>query len=227
MTQTMLRARYTPMSNITPISWQDVEDESANDEKIAALNRLISNGSPSERTLWPKELEQYHRHRDHLSTVGPVVLYKDRAVLPVSLHKKALEVLHSAHQGVTSMVSRAVPAVFWPCMQEDIIRARQACSSCDKNTPSQPAAPPKPLPTPSYPFEMIVSDYFSHAGKQFLIIADRYSGWLSIYQGGPDGADSLIKQLKTHFTTFGISDELASDGAGEYVSSKTQRFLKV
>ena len=199
------------MSNITPISWQDVEDESANDEKIAALNRLISDGSPSERTLWPKELEQYHRHRDHLSTVGPVVLYKDRAVLPVSLRKKALEVLHSAHQGVTSMVSRAVPAVFWPCMQEDIIRARQACSSCDKNTPSQPAAPPKPLPTPSYPFEMIVSDYFSNAGKQFLIIADRYSGWLSIYQGGPHGADSLIKQLKTHFTTFGISDKLASD----------------
>ena len=73
---------------------------------------------------------------------------------------------------------------------------------------------------------MIVSDYFSYAGKQFLIIADWYSGWLSIYQGGPDGTDSLIKLLKTHFTTFGISDELASDGTGEYVSGKTQKFLK-
>ena len=214
------------MSNITPISWQDVEEESANDEKIAALNKLISDEPSSERTLWPKELEDYYRYRDHLSTVGPVVLYKDRAVLPVGLRKKALKVLHSAHQGVTSMVSRAVPAVFWPCMQEDIVRARQLCSSCDHNSPSQPAAPPKPLPTPSYPFEMIVSDYFSYAGKQFLIIADRYSGWLSVYQGGPDGADSLIKLLKTHFTTFGISDELASDGAGEYLSHKTQKFLK-
>ena len=214
------------MSSITPISWQDVEEESANDEKMSDLNKFIRDGTPSERALWPAELEEYHRHRDHLSTVGPVVLYKDRAVLPASLHKKALEVLHSAHQGVTSMVGRAVPAVFWPRMQEDIIRARQACSSCDKNTPSQPAAPPKPLPTPSYPFQMIVSDYFSHAGKKFLIIADRYSGWLSVYQGGQDGADSLIKELKTHFTTFGISDELASDGAGEYTSGKTKKFLK-
>ena len=170
------------MSNITPISWQYVEEESANDEKIAALNKLISDESSSERTLWPKELEDYYRYCDHFSTVGPVVLYKDRAVLPVSLRKKALEVLHSDHQGVTSMVSRAVPAVFWPCMQEDIIRARQVCSSCDHNSPSQPAAPPKPLPTPSYPFEMIVSDYYSYAGKQFLIIADRYSGWLSSCQ---------------------------------------------
>ena len=131
------------MSNITPVPWQDVEEESANDEKIAALNKLISDEPSSERTLWPKELEDYYRYCDHFSTVGPVVLYKDRAVLPVGLRKKALEVLHSAHQGVTSMVSRAVPAVFWPCMQEDIVRARQLCSSCDHNSPSQPAAPPK------------------------------------------------------------------------------------
>ena len=124
------------------------------------------------------------------------------------------------------MVSSAAQAVFWPCMQEDIIRTRQACTSCDQNSPSQPAAPPKPLPSPTYPFEMIASDYFSHAGKQFLIVVDRYSGWLSVYQAGPDGAESLIKELKTHFTTFGISSELASDGAGEYVSGKTQKFLK-
>ena len=124
------------------------------------------------------------------------------------------------------MTSRAATAVYWPCMQEDIIRTRQACTSCDKNTPSQPAAPPKPLPSPTYPFEMVASDYFSYAGKQFLIVVDRYSGWLSVYQAGPNGAESLIKELKTHFTTFGISSELASDGAGEYVSGKTQKFLK-
>ena len=47
-----------------------------------------------------------------------------------------------------------------------------------------------------------------------------------VYQAGPDVADSLIQQLKPHFTTFGISSELASDGAGEYISSKTQKFLK-
>ena len=218
--------RVCSMSNPTPISWQDVEDASAKDEVIPALNKLIIAGTPDKKDLWPDALSEYHRHRDHLSTIGPVVLYKGRAVLPASLRKEALEVLHSAHQGVTSMVSRAGPAVFWPCMQEDIIRTRQACTSCDQNSPSQPAAPPKQLPSPTYPFEMIASDYFSHAGKQFLIVVDRYSGWLSVYQAGPNGAESLIKELKTHFTTFGISSELASDGAGEYVAGKTQKFLK-
>ena len=47
-----------------------------------------------------------------------------------------------------------------------------------------------------------------------------------MYQVGPDGAKSLIKELKTHFTRSRISSELASDGAGEYVSGKTYKFLK-
>ena len=176
--------------------------------------------------MWPPELLEYHRHRDHLTTVGPVVLYKDRAIIPAGLRREVLEVLHSAHQGVTGMVSRAMSAVFWPCMQEDITRTRQACTSCDANTPSQPAAPPHPLPTPSYPFEMISSDYFSYAGKHFLIVVDRYSGWLSVYPAGDNGAASLVKELRCHFTTFGISSEIASDGGPEFVATLTQKFLK-
>ena len=116
--------------------------------------------------------------------------------------------------------------MFWPHIQEDILRTRQACSGCKKNDPSQPAAPPKPLPTPAYPFEMIASDYFNHKRKHYLIVVDRYSNWISIYPAGKDGAASLIKELKQHFTTFGISTELASDGRPEYVASATQRFLK-
>ena len=34
------------MSNPTPISWQDVEDASAKDEVILALNKLITAGTP-------------------------------------------------------------------------------------------------------------------------------------------------------------------------------------
>lgn len=117
-------------------------------------------------------------------------------------------------------------AVFWPHMQEDIARTRQACTSCDQNTPTQPAAPPHPLPTPAYPFEMIASDFFSYAGKHFLIVVDRYSGWLSIYPAGNDGAASLIKQLRCHFLTFGISSELSSDGGPELTTASTQKFLK-
>ena len=84
------------------------------------------------------------------------------------------------------MTARAMTAMYWPGMLTDIERKRAACSSCDKSTPSQPSAPPTPLPQPSYPFEQICSDYFSYQGKNYLIIVDRYSAWLSFYGVGEE-----------------------------------------
>ena len=212
------------LTNLTPISWQDLEE--ASDSDSTALRNLVVAGTLTDKSLRPPELLEYHRHRDHLTTAGPVVLYKDRAVVPAGLRREVLQVLHSTHQGVTSMVSRATTAVFWPCMQEDITRTRQVCTGCDANTPSQPVAPPHPLATPSYPFEMVSSDYFTYAGKHFLIVVDRYSGWLSVYPAGSDGAASLVRELRCHFTTLGISSQLSSDGGPEYTAHATQKFLK-
>ena len=64
-------------------------------------------------------------------------------------------------------------------------------------------------------------------GTTALIVVDRYSGWLSVYDvGKKEGAQGLISALKTHFSTFGISMEVASDGGPEYTASETEKFLK-
>ena len=189
---------------------------------------LINNGVPEDRTLWPDSTAtHFFRLRSELSTIGPVVLVGDRVVIPPSLQSEVLEVLHSAHQGTTGMTNRAVSSIYWPGMLADISRTRAACSSCNKSAPSQPSAPPTPLSHPAYPFELICSDYCSLHGRKFLIVVDRYSGWLSVYDAGKtEGAKGLITALKTHFTTFGISMELASDGGPEYTAHATKSFLK-
>ena len=147
--------------------------------------------------------------------------------MPVSLQPETLEILHSAHQGTAGMSARAASSVYWPGMSADISRKRAACTSCDKNTPSQPSAPPAPLPQLAYPFEMICSDYFSLHGKKFLTVVDRYSSWLSVYSvPNGDGARGLIQTLKTHFSTFGISEQLSSDLGPEYVAETTNNFLR-
>ena len=112
-------------------------------------------------------------------------------------------------------------------LHADIERTRQSCHSCDVCTPSQPAAPPTPLPSPAYPFEQICADYFSHGSHKFLVIVDRFSNWISVFKiKKGDGAEVLVKLLRQHFLTFGASSELASDGGLEFVSATTQTFLK-
>ena len=54
---------------------------------------------------------------------------------------------------------------------------------------------------------------------------DRYTNW-PLVERASDGASGLIRSLRNYFSTFGIAEELASDGGPEFTSSLTQEFLK-
>ena len=62
------------------------------------LSDQISNGFPPDKKLLMLELREYYQHRDHLSQVDGVPLYKGRVIIPECLRKFVLETLHSAHQ---------------------------------------------------------------------------------------------------------------------------------
>ena len=124
------------------------------------------------------------------------------------------------------MSARASESVWWPGIQADIERTRRECRSCDVSAPSQPAAPPTPLPSPAYPFEQICADYFSYGGSKYLVIVDRFSNWITVHQVKAGSvAEMLVKLLRKHFLTYGVSVEIATDGGLEFVSSVTQNFL--
>ena len=107
--------------------------------------------------------------------------YKDRIIIPAKLRPQVLETIHAAHQGVSGMISRVEDTVFWPGICTDIIKTRGGCLTCVRDAPSQPAGTPVTPPTPSFPFQFVVGDYFSLAGINYLVLGDRFSGWLSIY----------------------------------------------
>ena len=131
------------------------------------------------------------------------------------------------NSGVSSMSARASESVWWPGIQADIEKTRLECRSCDVSAPSQPAAPPTPLPSPAYPFEQICADYFSFGGHKYLVIVDRFSNWPTVHKvKAGAGAEVLVQRLRNHFLTYGVSKEIATDGGLEFVSSITKTFLK-
>ena len=221
-----LSALSSYTNNIQAITMDRINTASAADPVITSLVNLVQNGCPEEKSVWPTELQSFHKYREDLTTLDSMVLYKGRTVIPANMQSEVLEILHSGHQGVSSMNAIATQSVFWPGMCEAISSVRQACSSCDKVAPSQPASPPWPLPKPNFPFEMICTDYFSFAGKEYYIIVDRYSGWLSVYKANNDGAKDFVRTLKEYFSTFGIALQVTSDGGPQFTSKITQSFFK-
>lgn len=213
------------IQSIQAISWDKLRLTSNSDPDIKLLVETIESGFPAQKDELPAAIRQYHQFRVHLSTIDGVALYKDRVIVPKQLRTDVLTALHSAHHGVTSMTARADTSVFWPGITKDIIKTRTNCSHCDRMAPSQPSAPPTPLVYPEYPFQYICGDFFHHKGQYYLVCVDRYSNW-PIVEKSKGNANDLINSLRRSFVTYGIPDELSSDGGPEFAAKSTETFLK-
>ena len=214
------------VEDVTTVSWALLAEETGKDVVLSKLMEAISEGFSNDH----KELSDYMRYRDSLYTSDGVVLYQDRAVIPSSLRRTILEGLHSAHQGVSSMQSRAQSIVFWPGMTLDIQETRSKCRECNRNAPSQAPMPSIQSTPPLTPFEQIFADFFEYGGHHYLITGDRLSGWTEVFSTPTgsvwSGARGLIACLRSSFATFGVPDELSSDGGPEFAAGVTKNFLE-
>ena len=206
------------------VNWEQVQIATASDEKMLLLLSTIEDGFPEYKHQLPPSIREYHQFKKHLYSSDGVVIYKDRIVIPPSLRPTCLSALHAAHQGTSAMTAKAEASIFWPGITNAIHTTRANCSHCNRMAPSQAALPPTPPTLPEYPFQCICADYFHYQGHNYLVIVDRYSNW-PIVERAEDGATGLIKTLRHTFATYGIPDELSSDGGTEFVSHTTREFL--
>ena len=59
----------------------------------------------------------------------------------------------------------------------------------------------------------------------YMVLVDQYSNW-PIVEKISNGSTGLITSLKRTFSTFGIPEELASDGGPEFTAADTRKFLQ-
>ena len=87
--------------------------------------------------------------------------------------------------------------------------------------------PPLPVASPEYPFQMVCGDYFDVKGKSWLVLVDRFTGWLSLFYYPREASSTdLVKDMKHYFSTFGISEQFSSDSGPQFRSSQFQEFLR-
>ena len=219
------RKQKMEVASATAITLDVVANHTMSDPTMRKLLNTVEEGFPDSVTEMPVELTAYHKLRDHLSSRDGLVTYKRRVVIPTALREEALNFLHAAHQGTSSMTSRAEQCIFWPGITHDIKEKRENCMRCHSTAPSNPNAPPQQITVPEYPFQLICADFFNYRGNPYLIIVDRYSGW-PIVKRAQEGATGLINALKDTINIFGVPEELSSDGGPEFTAAFTKKALK-
>ena len=91
-----------------------------------------------------------------------------------------------------------------------------------------PAGFPVSPPSPDYPFQMIVADYFSLHGHNFLAILDRFTVWNAIVstpQGKFDG-QHLVTIMRDFCATWNIPEHITTDGRPQMKSGVFHKWMK-
>ena len=211
------------------ISWSLLATETAADVSLGPLLRSVEQGKPISSD--DPTLTSLRPICESLYAEEGVLLYQDRVVVPPSLRRRVLQNLHPAHQGTSSMEQRARTIVYWPGISKDIRETREGCADCNRNAPSQAATPPLPSTPPLSPFKAVFTNFFDYRGCHYLVVGDRLSGWVEVLSSTAGtnlaGSAGLVRHLRSFFATFGVPEEISSDGGPQFTAKGTPDFLRL
>ena len=180
-------------TTIKSLTWEDIQNEVDKDAESRSLRNWIENGCTGALEELDTDLKPYWRIKSQLNVLDRVPMKDGRTIIPRKLRQNVLNTLHSAHQGINSMISRASDVVYWPGFVADIQKRRAQCLTCDKIAPSQANLPPVDPVVPAYPFQHVCMDYFQLNNRCYGIVVDRFSNWPIIYTG--EAADDVCRIL--------------------------------
>ena len=211
---------------VDAVSWEDVNAEAALDDESVRLKNVITSGFPDRRDELPEDLRYFYPFRDELYVIDNTVFKEKKMLIPKKLRVQIVEALHAAHQGVSSMKANARDRFFWPHLDADIKNVRSQCKLCNEIAPSQANEQMIVTPSPNLPFEQVVMDLFYVGGHQYLVYADRYTGWTEVEKVTTSNAQSIVGHLRKWFKTFGCPKEVSSDGGPPFNSIEYRNFLR-
>ena len=197
------------------------------DPEYITLKDVVLTGFPDHKSQLDPLLRPYWGVRDRLAVDDSLLVCGQRLLIPQSLRRETLVRLHASHQGVDRTKRRARQVVYWPGLDQDIANLVGSCESCQLHLPSQPKEPLVAEATPTRVFESVSADYFSWAGRAYLVYADRLSGWPFVFHcTGETTARDLVSSLRTAFAATGAPSALRTDGGPQFVARHTRDFLR-
>ena len=108
------------LESLQSVTWGSFREAMSSSDDMCTFEEMAADSFPESRAGMPVAIRGFHQYREDITSADGVVLYKDRVVIPPSLHGDVLSALHAAHQGVSMMTAHAESSVFWPGMSADM-----------------------------------------------------------------------------------------------------------
>jgi hypothetical protein len=192
----------------------DILQEAAEEEDYKRIIEAVSNGVSTKAIADCHPAAALRSEWDYLSVINGLVVHDcKRIVIPRGARDATLQVLHRSHAGVAKTAEAAKQLYFWPKMNEHIKNMIDACERCQFYKSSKQKqeqiqqTPFKDL----YPLAEVGADLFEAGKHHFLIVVDRYSGFLFVARLNSMTAESIIGPMEKMFFLLGRPGKIKCD----------------
>ena len=216
-------------SQLNPTDPGVLVKESSKDVVVSTVMSYTTKGWPykEETTSTSSEIKEFRKLENSLSVSNGCLLYGNRVVIPASLQKEVLKILHLGHFGIQRMKQLARTAVYWPRMDADILETSKLCTSCAENQRLPSKYPIHPWMLPEKPWSRLHLDHaINFMGSNWLILIDAYTKYPCIHRTSTTSTKATTDLLEQDFSHFGYPHTIVTDNATNFKSEEFKQWCK-
>ncbi|UYV62790.1 K02A2.6-like, partial [Cordylochernes scorpioides] len=203
-----------------------LQKETHGDHTLIQLIEYAKNGWPKYKTMVCDEAKPYWQFQDEIH-VSDGIVYKGNCIMvPSTLRKEILQVVHSSHQGIAASKEKARSAFYWPGMITQVENEVEKCRTCQEYSRKNPEESRIAHEIPEFPWEKIAVDFMEVSGTSSILVVDYHSKFVEIRKLSSKRETETIMQLKTIFRTHGIPRTLVSDNGPPFNSTGFKNFAQ-
>ena len=172
-------------------------------------------------------VKPYRQFKDEL-TIGKqnVVLRGSKIVIPESLQKKAVDIAHESHQGISKTKALLREKVWFSGIDELVKTTLESCLACQAVGKAAPPEPVRLTSMPEAPWHLVHVDFIGPlpSSEYLLVVIDRYSRYPEVETVRSTKASSIIPKLDKIFATHGIPYIVKSDNGPPFSSDEFSNY---
>ena len=195
---------------------EEIKFESSKDKVLIAVkNALIS-----DRWYDNPLVKNFEKFRYELCDNDGIILKGNKIMLPYSLQRKALDIVHEGHLGIVKCKNLLRQKVYWSTLDRDVEDYVNKCISCQANVNIPKPERIRMSELPSCLWDEITIDFFGPlpSGESLLVTKDLYSRYPFIEIMKNTTANSVINRFEKLFSMFGYPNKVRSDNGPPFQS---------
>ena len=110
-------------------------------------------------------------------------------------------------------------SIYWPKINDDIVKVVGACTPCQEAQPRQQKEPLQPQEIPTTPWTKLGTDLFELDGEDFLLIVDYHSKYPVVHKMTSTTSASVAQATAATFGLLGVPVEIISDNGPQFAGA--------